>query len=638
MSRFGPFLLDRSGYRLLHGTEPLTLTPQLLDLLIYLVDRAGSLVTKDELLNALWPNANVTENAVAHAVSDLRQVLGDNASAPVFIKTVARRGYRFIATAENVQAAAQPTTKPRDAERHESDVPAVAVLDFVNVTDDADASWLSAGIAETLAIGLRATPSWRVIDRSRVLETARRTNGALQHIAAELDAQRVVLGNYQRHGPYLRVTARLVDVASGQTLADAKVDGPFDKVFELQDELVNRMLTNAGAPTLPNSTSPSGRRDTPSLVAYRAYVEGWLRVEALDVRELPTAIDKFRDAIQADPGYPLAYAGLASAELALYESTRTATRPDRERLERAIAHGRKAVQLEDHLAEAHATLALVLVSAWQTNEAAHAARRAVALEPANWRHLFRLGHATWGDERLRAASRTLALYPEFAYAHFQTAMVHVARGQLAEAEAVLRHGAAVQDHQIGRGERYPALGLHWLLGLVRLAQHAPDDAVQEFDRELADADEHRLYGREYAVEAHYGRGSALLDMQRTEQATHAFRQALEIDADHVPARLALGTSLRGDREHPAVDPELAQVDEILSVMASIRPIDAALMRARALVALSRPAEAVQQLEQLLADAPPGFAGWVIPIDPLFRPVLGHEPFARVLARLATRAI
>ena len=211
---------------------------------------------------------------------------------------------------------------------------------------------------------------------------------------------------------------------------------------------------------------------------------------------------------------------------------------------------------------------------------------------------------------------------------------HVARGQLAEAEAVLRQGAAVQDHQIGR---YPALGLHWLLGLVRLAQHAPEDAVQEFDRELADADESRLYRREYAVEAHCGRGSALLDMQRTEQAIHAFRQALEIDADHVPARLALGRVPGGNAEHPAADPELARVDEILSVMASTRPIDAALMRARALVALSRPDEAVQQLEQLLTDAPAGFAGWVIPIDPLFRPLLGHKPFARVLARLAKRA-
>ena len=105
--------------------EPITLSPQLRDLLIFFVDHAGSLVTKDELLNALWPNANVTENAVAHA------------------EKVARRGYRFIAIAENVRAAAQPTTTGRDEERHEPDAPTFAVLDFANVTEDTDASLAS---------------------------------------------------------------------------------------------------------------------------------------------------------------------------------------------------------------------------------------------------------------------------------------------------------------------------------------------------------------------------------------------------------------------------------------------------------------------------------------------------------------
>ena len=119
----------------------------------------------------------------------------------------------------------------------------------------------------------------------------------------------------------------------------------------------------------------------------------------------------------------------------------------------------------------------VLVSAWDTAEAVQAARRAVALEPTNWRHFFRLGHASWGDERLRAAANTLALYPDFAFAHFQTAMVHVARGHSREAETVLRQGAAVQDRQIARGDRYPALGLHWMLGLVRLAQGDVDEAL-----------------------------------------------------------------------------------------------------------------------------------------------------------------
>ena len=104
--RFGPFLVDRAGYRVLRGGEVVDLTPKLLDLLLHLVDRPGTLVTKDELLEALWPDANVTENALAQAMSELRQALGDNAGSPQFIKTVARRGYRFIAPVENIESAA----------------------------------------------------------------------------------------------------------------------------------------------------------------------------------------------------------------------------------------------------------------------------------------------------------------------------------------------------------------------------------------------------------------------------------------------------------------------------------------------------------------------------------------------------
>jgi hypothetical protein len=134
-------------------------------------------------------------------------------------------------------------------------------------------------------------------------------------------------------------------------------------------------------------------------------------------------------------------------------------------------------------------------------EAEASARRAVSFEPTNWRHLFRLGHASWGEARLRAARRTLALYPEFAFSHFQMAMVHVARHDLAAAETILRHGAAVQDRQIGRGGRYPALGLHWLLGLVRLAHDDVEEAAEEFEQEEALAETYRLYGREYSLHA-----------------------------------------------------------------------------------------------------------------------------------------
>jgi tetratricopeptide (TPR) repeat protein len=183
--------------------------------------------------------------------------------------------------------------------------------------------------------------------------------------------------------------------------------------------------------------------------------------------------------------------------------------------------------------------AFVLVSAWDTTEAVQAARRAVALEPTNWRHFFRLGHASWGDERLQAATNTLALYPDFAFAHFQTAMVHVARGHLREAETVLRQGAAVQDRQIGRGDRYPALGLHWLLGLVRLAQDDLEEALHELDREQNLATPNRLYGREYEMNAVYARGACLLRGARPAEAIGCFRRALELYPQHAQSHLGL---------------------------------------------------------------------------------------------------
>ena len=95
--RFGPFAVDRASYRIVRGDTVVPLTPKLLDLLLHLLDHAGELVTKEALLDAIWPDANVTDNALTQAISELRQALGDDPSSPRYIKTVARRGYRFIA-------------------------------------------------------------------------------------------------------------------------------------------------------------------------------------------------------------------------------------------------------------------------------------------------------------------------------------------------------------------------------------------------------------------------------------------------------------------------------------------------------------------------------------------------------------
>src|SRR5438132_9864662 len=131
--RFGRFLVDRARYRATRDDTPLELTPKLLDLLLYLLDHAGTLVTKEQLLDALWPDANVTDNALAQAVSELRDALGDAADAPQFIKTVARRGYRFIAPVDRIESAAIDVAideRRADAPRNhpgEANQPSIAV-------------------------------------------------------------------------------------------------------------------------------------------------------------------------------------------------------------------------------------------------------------------------------------------------------------------------------------------------------------------------------------------------------------------------------------------------------------------------------------------------------------------------------
>jgi DNA-binding winged helix-turn-helix (wHTH) protein/Tfp pilus assembly protein PilF len=639
--QFGAFHFDLVAYRVARGPAPLDLTPKLLDLLLYFLERPATLVTKEELLDALWSGANVTENALAQAVSELRQALGDDAAAPQFIRTVARRGYRFIAPVTAISDR-QPTPYPGTAGTPNVDTEAarpvasahrsIAVLDFAQSPPAAGDAWLSAGIAETVTNDLRRLGHFRVVDRRRVLDVVRGTDASLEQIASVLGTQLLVVGNVQRNQDKVRITSRIVDVSSGEALADAKVDGAIGDIFDLQDDVVRQLSREL---SLPGGVATA--RDTASLGAFQAFTEGSLALESLDVRRMEEAVGDFERAVSEDPRYARAYAGLASAELACFESTRADNEPGQALLERAVAHAEKAIQLDDTLAEAHATLALVLVSAHRADAAAKAGRRAVALEPSNWRHWFRLGHATWGAERVRAAAQTQALYPEFAFSYFQVAMVHVARRNLAEAETVLRQGAAVQDRQISRGGRYPALGLHWLLGLVRLANDDRDEALTEFDREASFEDLHRLYGREYQMHAATARGAALMRAGRADEAIASFQKALTFYPDNAPALLGLADALRSAGKQAESASRRSAAEAVVRKLEGTRPLYAAIVRAEMLAASGQSEASAQTLTAAVYAAPPGFACWTIPIEPAFQHVIGLPAFAPLLEELAFRA-
>jgi adenylate cyclase len=640
--RFGPYTLDPAAYRLVREGEIVQLSPKIIDLLLYLVARQPALVSKEDLFKALWPDVAVTDNALTQAVSELRQALGDEPSKPAYIQTVARRGYRFIAPVSTLAQAPALATSAGTATGSVATTvapeafasqPSIAVMDFANVSGDREVAWLSSGIAETVTNDLRATSPLRVVDRVRVVEAVKRAGSDLSALRAELHLDLAVVGSFQRAGSRLRITARVVEAATGEATAEAKADGPLEQVFELQDKLVAQFADALGMAT----KQPRSLGDTSSLEAYRAFTEGRVRLESLDASLVPAAIADFERAIELDPRYAAAHVGLANARFWQYEMSRARNQPDAGLLARAIDHVRRAIELERDLAEAHATLSFLLMSGGRAQEALSAARRAVTLEPRYWGNQFRLAHSAWGEERLQALARARDLYQDFPFIHFEMGMVHIARGQLDRAEGVLREGAIVQDRQADRRQRYPAKGLHWLLGLVRLACGDTPEAQQEFEREISSGT-WQLYAPEFAMNAYDGAGFARLRSGEGAQAIESFQRALELFPDHARSLVGLAAAHTAATDTGSADAAFTRAAAAIEALRrGGRGSEATLAEAMYHAVRGDASRAMPALHTIVDKPDLPFSGWTIPIEPLLISLKTHDEYPRILARLADRA-
>jgi adenylate cyclase len=645
--RFGPFIVDAGSYRLLRSETAIAVSPKALDLLLLFAERPAALFTKDEILDALWPDVAVTDNALTQVISELRQALGDNPASPEFIETVPRRGYRFIATVEKRAAGHSPAgSSPSDPVTR-----TIAVTDFTNVTGDADLAWLSAGIAETVTNDLRSIRDLRVLDRTLLAGTPAAafehaqsgtpqraaTAGRDPHARPPAGLDLVVLGSYQRAGDKLRVTARVIDVRTRRAIAQAKADGALGDVFDVQDAIVRQLSTDLQITLTPAASARIQARETSNLEAYRASTEGRLKLETLDPAEIPGALADFERALSLDPRYALAHVGLAHAKFWQFQASRAQVRPDVQALISAIAHARRAIDLDQDLAEAHSALAFFLISAERPIEAVASGRRALALEPGNWRHQFRLGIAAWGAERLNCLEAVVAQFPQLAYAYFGMAMVHVARGNLVMADQALERGLRFELSGEPNIERFPGRGLHWLQGLLRLAADDLEGARTSFERELA-SPRRGLLADEFAMDAYDGLGFVCLQQGSPEAAIVMFDNALDRVPDHARSLVAkAAASLQGGPKRRSQAAMALAERAIDGLRQQQRVAEAAMATALRCLVFGDRNGALTALERLLDDTPASFAGWTIPVEPLLKPLHREPRFQALLGRLADRA-
>jgi DNA-binding winged helix-turn-helix (wHTH) protein len=369
------------------------------------------------------------------------------------------------------------------------------------------------------------------------------------------------------------------------------------------------------------------------LAPHRMWIEGRAALETLERDRIVRARDVFERVVAQVPEQAPAHVGLANACAMQFEMTRADREPDRRALELALTHAREACRLDPQYGEAWATLGFVLDRTSDPADALAALRRAVALEGDNWRHRLRLSYAAWGEERLREARRTLTLLPGFPLAHWLAATVHVARQALGEAERELSDGFADPGFKTG-ATSFTGIALHWLRGLMRFAVGDETGALEDFERELQHENSGHLYARECCANTWYAIGALRLARGERAEARRAFQETLDRLPIHPMALAGLallgaGDGTRGDHASIATSRNHAPAS-----------LEATIARAAATIYLAGESalpNCVRAVDEALSAAPPGDAGWLIPIEPLLGVQRHPDAWAPVLARLRTRA-
>lgn len=362
------------------------------------------------------------------------------------------------------------------------------------------------------------------------------------------------------------------------------------------------------------------------LAPHRALLDGRRALESLERQQILRAREVFTQAVAATPDTTSAHVGLAYACVLQFEMTRADEVPDTDALRLAATHAYEACRLDTENAEAWSTLGFILERVGKRTDAVAAGRRAIALEPDNWRHHFRLASTAWGEERLRAARRTLALVPGFALAHWLAASVMVARGMLDEAARELAAGIAAQGRG-GADSSFSGVALHWLLGVIHLSRQDGERALAEFDRELANEAIGHLYSRECCANTWYAIGAWHLRHARTADAVAAFDHALQRVPKHALAQLgrAVATGTTPSSAGVNLRPASGSMDEAIYIAAGH-------------VLAGSHAAAARLLDEALAAAPTSNAAWLLPVEPLLNVGAAPDAWAPALARLSARAL
>ena len=528
---FGPFRLDVSEHRLLHGEEIVPLGPKVFETLLVLIEHSGHVLEKKELMMRLWPDSFVEESSLTQNISLLRKALSE-AGGQQFIETVPKLGYRFVAPVKVVeedtdeaavlQERQETNTRTRrsslnlmfssgaillllmiaiggiylwrtkthraeGASSSEARVRSLAVLPLKPLASNGSDEHLGLGMADALIVKLSNFEQFHVRPTSSIIKYAGHEFDSWS-VGRDLGVDAVLDGTIQHVGDRVRVTVMLLSIRDGKALWSGKFDERFTDIFALQDSVSEKL---AGVLQLQLATGKQAQLNkhfTENAEAYSNYAMGLYFWNKRTKEGVTKAIDYFEKATEADHNYALAYAMLADTYcLSIFYDCDIL--PFNEVLMRAEDAVVKASQLDDTLPEAHSAMGMLKSYRNDVAGANQSYRRAIELNPnsaiAHYRYSFNLLTSLEIDGAIREMRRSQELDPVSLPINTTLAGCFIYAGQYDEAIKYSKLALEV-DPEFGHArfnlaDAYEWKGLH-------------NEAAAEFMK-LSEQQGYRLFGK-----------------------------------------------------------------------------------------------------------------------------------------------
>jgi TolB-like protein/DNA-binding winged helix-turn-helix (wHTH) protein/Tfp pilus assembly protein PilF len=518
--RFGMYEVSFQSDELRKAGMKIKIQQQPLKLLEVLLEKPGEVVSREELRARIWPAESFGDfdQALNIAISKLRTALSDPAENPRFIETIPKRGYRFIADVTTVPAApdsdrtpppappaseASPPETPiaplahrsrsaallvgvslallaclallggwllRSRRPNSSPIRSLAVLPLDNFSGDPSQDYFADGMTDELTTSLARISALRVISRT----SAMRYKGArkpLPEIARELSVDAVVEGSVRREGDQVLITAQLIQAADDKHLWADSFEGKIGDSLALQNQLARAIAEKIKVEITPQEKARLRQANAVNPDAYKAYLKGRYFWNKRTSDGLKAALTYFNEAIEKDPTYAKAFSGLADTYALLGDWEYGVMTPE-EAMPKAKAAARRALELDDGLGEAHASLGFLLDGFdWDLDGGDREFKRAIQLNPGyatahHWYawHLILLGKnaeaidemrkaenldplsliinsdlaellliAGLPDESVQQSRRTIEMDPGFALAHNQLGQAFLEKHMLSPA-------------------------------------------------------------------------------------------------------------------------------------------------------------------------------------------------------------